>query len=128
MATENYSSRSVLCMCVKIYLLGTISTLCIVKPKEIFILKICFSYNTYFCCMSHNPEHTFDIVTMPYTSLRTLSYTKADLYKIEKYIRKGIVIDNEKLSGFLPKRVVGIEPTSQGWKPSIITFIRYPHI
>ena len=53
--------------------------------------------------MSHNPEHNFDIVTMPYTSLRTLSYTKADLHKIEKYIRKGIVIDNEKLSGFSPE-------------------------
>ena len=78
--------------------------------------------------MSHNPEHNFDIVTMPYASLRTLSYTKADLYKIEKYIRKGIVIDNEKLSGFLPKRMKGIEPSSPVWKTGVIAFIRHPHI
>ena len=58
--------------------------------KEIFILEIFVLYNTYFAVCPINPEHNFDIVTMPYASLRILSYTKADLYKIENTLGKGL--------------------------------------
>ena len=98
----------------------------LLNQKKFLFLKYLFYIILIFAVCPINPEHNFDIVTMPYASLRTLSYTKADLYKIEKYIRKGIVIDNEKLSGFLPKRMKGIEPSSPVYLPMFKYFLIFP--